>query len=66
MKDEWVSVEEDTPQIAPPYKNLTEDVYVKFSDGKVGIGYYNYRDCQWHSQESKKYRDGDVVAWKSM
>lgn len=65
MEYEWVSVEEDTPQISPRYKNLTNDVYVKFSDGTIGVGYFNYRDYCWYSCESKRYPD-EVTGWSTM
>ncbi len=66
MNSEWVMVLEDTPVIAPEYEYLTADVYVQFSDGTEGIGYFNYRDCLWYSLTSKRYQEGEVVAWKSI
>lgn len=66
MKNEWVPVEEDTPQIGLAYKNLSDDVYVRFSDGTTGVGYYDYRSYCWRNFESKEYKDGDIVSWKSI
>lgn len=64
--EEWIPVTEDMPVIQPGYKVVTANVYVKFLDGSVGIGYFNYRDYLWYSEESKKYKGKDIVAWKSM
>lgn len=66
MISEWIPVSEDTPVISPEYEHLTENVYVKFPDGTEGIGYFNYRDYLWYSVGSKRYQEGEVVAWRSM
>ena len=66
MKNEWVPVEEDTHQIGLAYKNLSDDVYVRFSDGTTGVGYYDYRSYCWRNFESKEYKDCDIVSWKSI
>lgn len=65
MRDEWVPVEEDTPQISSSYAFLTDDVKLKFANGKTGTGYYDYRNCCWRKPDGIKYREY-VVAWKSM
>ena len=66
MDSEWVLTSEDTPALSQKYSYLTANVYVKLSDGTEGIGYFNYRDYLWYSAESKRYQEGEVVAWKSM
>lgn len=65
MKNEWIPVTEDTPVIQPGYEVVTANVYVRFSDGSIGIGYFNYRDYLWYTDESRKCKK-KVIEWKSL
>ena len=66
MNDKWVPVSDGVPSVKQGRNVVTANVYVRFSDGTIGIGYFNHRDGLWYSEESKKYKANEVTAWKGM
>ncbi len=67
MKNEWVSVSDDMPLRDPGYKQCSVNVKALLQDGSEIVAYYAEDDAVWYNyHSSKKIKDKQVIAWKSL
>lgn len=62
--DEWVSVEDDLPQLGPDVDNRSITVRCKTETGKIRNGFYDYQNGAWYSREDKRQKER-VTHWQS-
>ena len=64
MKDEWVNVHDDMPQVQD--KNFNTSIMCKLFciSGRTATGYFNYNREKWYNR-SNRIING-VVAWQTL
>lgn len=67
MMNKWVSVSDDMPLRDPGYKQCSVNVKVLLQDGSEIIAYYAEDNTVWYNYNtSKRIKDGQVIAWRSL
>lgn len=59
----WISVEERLPPQQPGLLNLTDDVWIRFRDGRILKAFYNYKHDRWHTGDAKTHSNSEITHW---
>ena len=65
-KIEWVSCDEDTPQIQKGYKCCSVNVIGLTDTGEEKEVFYNYRDYRWYEWNTGRVCKDIIVKWRSL
>ena len=65
--EDWISVQDDLPQIDPHYEHISVEVEVLLLDGAVKKAFYSRRQEAWYAAEGCRVIPyWEVTAWRSI
>ena len=62
----WISTQQELPPVQKGLVSLSEDVQIKFADGTVKKGFYNYRTARWHTGDARSFGRPNITHWRPL